>query len=69
MKIDVLEVIKKPDGTSEIIFDYDEEFLTYVKLKTGKKRATKKDISAIFLSILEQGLEILEEKKEQDLDD
>ena len=70
MKIDVLEVKEKPDGTSEVIFDYDDEFLQYVKLRTGKKRPNKKDISEVFLTILDQGLEMMvEQQKEQKSDD
>lgn len=65
MKIDVLEVIEKEDGTKEVIFDYDEEFLNYVKLKTGKKIPSKKDINDIFLKTLEEGLTLLEEERKE----
>lgn len=66
MKIDIIEVIKKEDGTSEVIFDYDDEFLKYVKLKTGKKRPSKKDISEIFLQTLNEGLDMMKKEESND---
>lgn len=63
MKIDVLQIVEKKDGTKEIVFDYDEEFLEYVKIKTGKKRPSKKEISEIFLETLEKGLDLQKESK------
>jgi hypothetical protein len=69
MKIDIIQIIEKKDGTSEVIFDYDEEFLKYVKLKTGKKRPTKKQISEVFLTILDQGLEMLAEQQKEESND
>ena len=66
MKIDIIEVIKKEDGTSEVIFDYDDEFLKYVKLKTGKKRPSKKDISEIFLETLNEGLDMMKKEESND---
>ena len=66
MKIDVLEVIEKEDGTKEIIFDYDKEFLEFVKTKTGKKIPSKKDINKVFLETLENSLELLEKERKKD---
>lgn len=65
MKIDVLEVIEKEDGTKEVIFDYDDEFLEYVKKKTGKKIPSKKDINKVFLETLEHGLQLLEKERKE----
>ena len=65
MKIDVLEVIEKEDGIKEVIFDYDDEFLEFVKMKTGKKIPSKKDINNIFLQCLEDGLTLLKEESKK----
>jgi hypothetical protein len=66
MKIDILTVKEREDGTKEIIFDYDDEFLKYVKLKTGKKIPSKKDINNVFLECLEDGLQLLEKERKED---
>lgn len=65
MKIDILEIIKKEDGTSEVVFDYDKEFLDYVKLKTKKKKPSKKDISEFFIQCLSNGLDLLNEAEKE----
>lgn len=65
MKIDVVQILEKEDGTKEIIFDYDKEFLEYVKKKTGKKIPSKKDISDAFLETLENSLELLEKERKE----
>lgn len=65
MKIDILEIIEKEDGTSEVIFDYDKEFLDYVKLKTNKKKPSKKDISEIFIQCLNNGINFLNESEKE----
>ena len=66
MKIEVLEIKKNEDGTSQIIFDYDDEFLTYVKLMTGKEDPSEEELSKFFLDVLEEQLKLQKKEKSND---
>ena len=42
---DIVEIKEQEDGSANVTIDVSDEFITAYKLKTGKKRATKKGIS------------------------
>ena len=45
MKITVEKLIQNDDGTCNIEFDYDEEYLDFMKKEMGKEELTEEDIS------------------------
>ena len=42
---DIVDVKEREDGSADITIDVSDDFITAYKLKTGKKRATKKGVS------------------------
>ena len=45
MKITIDKLIQNDDGTCNIEFDYDEEYLDFMKKEMGKEELTEEDIS------------------------
>ena len=45
MKITVEKIVQNDDGTCNIEFDYDEEYLEFMKKEMGKEELTEQDIS------------------------
>jgi len=43
--LDIVSVKELEDGSSNMTIDVSEEFLSFYRKKTGKKRATKKGVS------------------------
>tara|TARA_B100000073_G_C23306704_1_gene400966 strand:- start:144 stop:362 length:219 start_codon:yes stop_codon:yes gene_type:complete len=43
--LEIIEVREGEDGSANITIDVSDEFIAAYKLKTGKKRATKKGIT------------------------
>lgn len=43
--LEIIEVVDAEDGSANITIDVSDEFIAAYKLKTGKKRATKKGIA------------------------
>lgn len=65
MKIEVLEVIENEDGTCNVVFDYDEEFVEVVKKELDKEHLTEEDISQYVIESLEKGMKLLEEQESE----
>ena len=66
MKIEVLEITKNKDGTSQIIFDYDDDFLIYVKSMMGKEDPSEEELSKFFVDVLEEQLKLQKKEKSND---
>jgi len=45
MKITIEKLTPNEDGTCNIDFDYDEEYLEFMKKEIGKEELTEEDIS------------------------
>jgi hypothetical protein len=64
MKLEVLQIKENDDGTCEVIFDYDDEFVELVKEQTKLEAPTEEDISAFVVEALERGMEIVKQDQE-----
>jgi undecaprenyl pyrophosphate synthase len=64
MKIEVLEVVENGDGTCNVVFDYDEEFVQLVKEELQKEELTEEEISAYIVESLQKGIDLLSQNKE-----
>ena len=64
MKLEVLQIKENEDGTCEVIFDYDDEFVELVKEQTKLEAPTEEDISAFVVEALERGMEIVKQDQE-----
>ena len=64
MKLEVLEIKENEDGTCEVVFDYDDEFVELVKGETKLEAPTEEDISAFVVEALEKGMEIVKQDQE-----
>ena len=64
MKLEVLEIKENEDGTCEVVFDYDDEFVELVKEQTKLEAPTEEDISAFVVEALERGMEIVKQEQE-----
>ena len=65
MKVDVLEVIENEDGTSEVVFDYDDEYLEFMKKEIGKEDLSDEEISQFLAEALMRGIVALQEQEEE----
>ena len=52
----IVEIKEQKDGSANVIIDVSDEFVTAYKIKTGKKRATKKGISRYIQDHLQKEL-------------
>jgi len=50
----IAEAKENEDGSINFKFDYDDDFLQYCKIVTGKENPTEEDVSEFILSILEE---------------
>jgi len=64
MKIEVLEVKEKEDGTSEVIFDYDDEYYEFMKSQIGKEEPSEEEITEFLSNMLQKA--ILESQEESE---
>lgn len=56
MKIEVLEVIENEDGTCNVIFDYDDEFVDLVKKELNQEEVSEEEISLFIADAIEKGI-------------
>lgn len=64
MKVDVVEVIENEDGTSEVVFDYDDEYLEFMKKELGKEELSDEEINQFLANALMQGIALMQEQEE-----
>jgi hypothetical protein len=64
MKVDVVEVIENEDGTSEVVFDYDDEYLEFMKKELGKDELSDEEINQFLANALMQGIALMQEQEE-----
>ena len=50
--VEILEVLEKEDGSAQITFSLNDNFIKLYKKDTGKKRATKKGLSLFLYNII-----------------
>lgn len=60
MKIEVLEVVENEDGSCNVTFDYDEEFVDLVKKELEKEEVSEEDISQYVVAAIDKGIISLE---------
>ena len=66
MKLSVEEIKENEDGTTNIVFDYDDEFLEAVKKQLKNDSPTDEEINMYIMQILAYRInEINKEKAEQ----
>ena len=53
---DIVEIKELKDGSANVVIDVSDEFIAAYKIKTGKKRATKKGISKYIQDHLQKEL-------------
>lgn len=63
MKVEVLEINENEDGTHEIVFDYDEEYLEFMKQQLGKEELTDEEISQFLAAALSEGMRMMQEEE------
>jgi hypothetical protein len=64
MKIEVTEVIENDDGTCNVVFDYDDEFVEHVRKELQKEHVTEEDIAQYVIESFEKGMDLLEKDSE-----
>jgi len=50
--VEILEILEKEDGSAQITFSLNDNFIKLYKKDTGKKRATKKGLSLFLYNII-----------------
>lgn len=53
MKLEVKEVIENEDGTSSVVFDYDDEFFEVIKKELKSDSPSEEEISEFLLKVLQ----------------
>ena len=53
---DIVEIKEQKDGSANVVIDVSDEFIAAYKIRTGKKRATKKGISKYIQDHLQKEL-------------
>ena len=53
---DIVEIKEQKDGSANVVIDVYDEFIAAYKIRTGKKRATKKGISKYIQDHLQKEL-------------
>lgn len=66
MKIEVLEVVENGDGTCNVVFDYDDEFVEMVKEEINKEEITEEDIAAFVVENLEKGIDLMKQTQDKE---
>jgi len=66
MKLSVDEIKENEDGTTSIVFDYDEEFLEAVKKQLKNDSPTEEQINMYIMEILAYRINQINEEKSQD---
>lgn len=56
MRIDIIKSEKNEDGTYNLEFDYDDEYLEAMKRKLGKQELTEEEISKFVLEEIEKAV-------------
>lgn len=52
-----LEVIKEnKDGTADVVFDYDDTFISYYKKETGRETIDDKEVGQFIVKMLSEGI-------------
>ena len=54
MKIDVIDIKENSDGTCEVVFDYDDEFVELVKEELDREEVSEEEISEYVVKCLEK---------------
>lgn len=57
MEIKLLEVKDNGDGTQTVVFDYDDEFLEYVKEKLNNDSPSEEEISNFISSTIQESVD------------
>lgn len=68
MKIDILEIKQNENGTCDIVFDYDDEYLQFVKESLKKEDPTEEEIAEFLSEAIQREVErvtALEREKTQ----
>lgn len=67
MKIEVLEVVENGDGSCNVVFDYDDEFVDLVKKELEKDEVSEEDISQYVVEAIDKGIiKLQQEEKEEE---
>ena len=66
MKIEVLEVIENDDGSCNVVFDYDDEFVDVVKKDLGKDEVTEDDIAQYVVEAIDRGIIEMQQEEQQE---
>lgn len=53
MKLEVKEVIENEDGTSSVVFDYDDDFFEVIKKELKSDSPSEEEISEFLLKVLQ----------------
>lgn len=53
MKLEVKEIVQNGDGTSNVVFDYDEEFFEVIKRELNSESPSEEEISEFLLKVLQ----------------
>jgi len=48
----IADAKENEDGTTTYSFEYDEDFILYYKMQTGRKRVTEKGVNKFILKLL-----------------
>lgn len=64
MKITIEKLVQNDDGTCNIEFDYDEEYLEFMKKEIGKDELTEEDISRYVSLSIQTLIRTKEEEQE-----
>ena len=69
MKLKVLEITSNDDGTSNIIFDCDEEFIEYAKEKMNNDSPSEEDLSAFLSSLIQTSIDAYKQQVDKEGED
>lgn len=69
MKLKVLEITPNDDGTSNIVFDCDEEFIEYVKERMNNDSPSEEELSAFVSSLIQRNIDAYKQQVDKEGED
>lgn len=69
MKLKVIEITPNDDGTSNIVFDCDEEFIEYVKERMNNDSPSEEELSAFVSSLIQRNIDAYKQQVDKEGED
>lgn len=66
MNLKILEVKQNENGTCDVVFDYDDQYLEFVKESLGKEEPTEDEIAQFLSEAIHREIDRLSKEEEKE---